>query len=470
MNEIDQVIAEDMCVGCGACVFARPDLYAIEMTPAGHWKANRKVETDEDRDTLSRICPMSGVGRNETEIAAALYPALPANDQIGRYLSTFAAHVDEDEFRARGGSGGLVSWILAELFRRDEIDAVLHVKPVNPEENDGLLFRYAISQSEQEMIGGAKSRYYPIEMSSILEKLKGSSKRYAVVGLPCFIKAVRHLQDEGLLSREQIPFCLGLICGHLKSRYFADYLAQQKGEHSGRLAAFDFRRKLENHKASDYGFAYRLRSCAEDPFPAEAVWPMSSVRGRDWGEGMFKNTACEFCDDVIAECADVAIGDAWLPDYVGDYRGTNVVVTRHEMIEKIIREGAARGAVTLGPANVAAVIRSQSSGLRHRREGLAHRLARRVSQHAWVPAKRVRPALAAGQYRKKIYDARLEIAATSAALYGEGQRSGQSLAEFERQIAPALARYGQASLCEKRSGVRGLARGIFSRLKRLLRG
>lgn len=39
--------------------------------------------------------------------------------------------------------------------------------------------------------------------------------------------------------------------------------------------------------------------------------------------------ACDFCDDVFAETADIALGDAWLPEYVQDGNGTNVVVTRN---------------------------------------------------------------------------------------------------------------------------------------------
>ena len=432
MHEIDQVIASDMCVGCGACVFARPDLYSIEMNQAGNWQARRRAEAADVDGTLSRLCPMSGISRNETEIAGRLYPDLPADPQIGRYGSTFAAHVAEGEFRSRGGSGGLVSWILAELFRRGEIDAVLHVKPVDPAGNGGLMFRYAISESVPEMMEGAKSRYYPIEMSGVLSRLNDTSKRYALVGLPCFIKAIRLMQDEGVLPRDRIPFCLGLICGHLKSRYFADYLAWQKGAVPGSLAAFDFRRKLMGRPASDYGFAYR--QCEGPRAGAEAVWPMASVRGADWGEGLFKNAACEFCDDVIAECADVAIGDAWLPDYVTDPLGTSVVVTRHPLMDRIIREGAERGAVVLGAADVAAVIASQSAGLRHRREGLAHRLARRRERGAWIPAKRVEPRLAPTLHRQQIYDARLKIAETSAAIYGQVVRAGRPLAAFERQM------------------------------------
>lgn len=460
MPTIEQVIASDMCVGCGACAHARPDLYTIELTQAGHLKARSKTTGSDP--SVARLCPMSGVSPNETEIAAQLYPDLPHDPQIGRYRSTFAAHVSEGDFRAAGGSGGLVSWILAELFRRGDIDAVLHVKPANPQTNNGLLFQYAISESENDMLGGAKSRYYPIEMSGVLAALKGSSKRYAVVGLPCFIKAVRLLQHEGVVRRENTPYCLGLVCGHLKSHYFAEYLAWQKGVEPGSLSSFDFRRKLMDRRASDYGFALKTESTGQTG--SEEVWPMASVRGRDWGEGLFKNAACEYCDDVLAECADVAIGDAWLPNYISDPMGTNVVVTRHPYLDQLIKEGVERGSVVIGPADVEAVIQSQASGLRHRREGLSHRLAQRGRIGQWTPVKRVAPAFAPTRHRRKIYDARLEIAEKSAALFGALRQAKLPLDTFERQVAPLIARYRKASSGESRRGIKNLAKRVVRRL------
>jgi coenzyme F420-reducing hydrogenase beta subunit len=267
-----------------------------------------------------------------------------------------------------------------------------------------------------------------------------------------------------VLSRKNVVYCLGLVCGHLKSRYFADYLAWQKGAELGTVATFDFRRKLMDRRASDYGFAY---SQINYGLAEEAVWPMASVEGRDWGEGMFKNVACEYCDDVLAECADVAIGDAWLPEYVTDPRGTNVVVTRDSVIDSIIQEGAERGSLALDPADVSAVVQSQASGLRHRREGLSHRLARRQEMGEWTPTKRVAPKLAPSKARQEIYDARMEIAETSAMIFGQVRREQLPLDQFHERVASVLSRYRRAQLKEKRTDFGRFAGRAINRIRRL---
>ena len=391
---------------------------------------------------MPTVCPLVDAAPDETRIAADLYPDLPVDGRVGRYRSTFAGSVRGGEFRDRGGSGGMGSWILVQLLRGGAIDAVLHVKAVDPDANDGLLFRYAVSQTEEEVLQGAKSRYYPIEMSAVLAHLRANpERRYAVVGLPCFLKSVRLLQQQGEIPAGQVPFCIGLVCGHLKSRHFATYLAWQKDVAPGDVLGFDFRRKLSGRGASDYGFAVQIRPHAPETAPREGVWPMASARGRDWGEGMFKNPACEFCDDVLAECADVVIGDAWLPAYLADSRGTNIVVTRHDEIDRLLQAGIARGALDLTPVPLADVIQSQSSGLRHRREGLAHRLARRQARGLPVPRKRVVPRRAPNFLYGLVYDIRQKITDRSSDLFAEVLRQGQSLDAFERQINPLRQRY-----------------------------
>ena len=32
----------------------------------------------------------------------------------------------------------------------------------------------------------------------------------------------------------------------------------------------------------------------------------------DWGMGIFKLGACDYCDDIVGETADISFGDAWL--------------------------------------------------------------------------------------------------------------------------------------------------------------
>lgn len=435
-TEIRHVIAHNNCIGCGACVFAAPQSFGISLNRAGHYVATESGP--EAEPYLGAICPMSGEGRNETQIAAGLYPDLPQDKRIGRYRSTLAGHVAASDYRSRGGSGGLVSWLAAQLLNSGDVDAILHVMPVEPDTLDAPLFEFAFSETEDAVKAGAKSRYYPVTMVEALPMLAASDKRFAVIGIPCFIKSIRLLQDSGALTPDRVPYTIGLVCGHLKSRYFADYLAWQEGCPPGKLQTIDFRHKIPGRLASKYGFAFR--SEGRDTTDV-VVTPMENVRGGDWGEGQFKNPACEFCDDVLAECADISVGDAWLPGYVLDYEGANIIVTREARIDQILRDGMETGELAMDEVTVEQVVQSQSSGLRHRREGLAHRLARRQAKGVWTPHKRVEPKIVRNVLRRWIYDLRLKIAERSSPTFAEVVSKGGGLVDYERRMAPYLKSY-----------------------------
>lgn len=431
---LKKVIDNGNCIGCGACAFAAPETFGVSMNQAGHYEAY--LRDSSPVENIPTVCPMAGDGLDESQIATDLYADLPVHPQIGRYKSTLAAHVETPPYRMEGGSGGLGSWIASELIRRAEVDAILHVVPVDPFQKDGVLFEYAVSETVPAVMRGAKSRYYPITLDQILQQLQQSDKVFAVIGLPCFIKSIRMMQDEGLLPKDKVKYCIGLVCGHLKSRYFADYLAWQKGAEPGNVETFDFRHKLPNSRASSYGFSFTQKG---ETTPVVAA--MSSVKGKDWGEGQFKNAACEFCDDVLAECADVVIGDAWLPEYLDDYRGKNILVTRNLKLDTMIREGVTRGDIVADDISADQIAKSQASGLRHRREGLAHRLAVRKQKGQWYPVKRVDPQIDKSLYRRWVYNLRLKIAETSSSTFSDVLAEGLPLTVYEKRMAPVLKSY-----------------------------
>lgn len=371
-----------------------------QLKPAGPatWLTRR------DRD-FAQHCPFSPDAADEDTIAARLFPDAPTLDpMIGRHAAAYVGHAAEGDFRAQGSSGGMVSWVAAELLQRGLVDGVAHVAPRPPGEN-GRLFDYRIARSEDELRQGAKSRYYPIELSSVLREIEAVPGRYAVVGIPCFIKAIALLRQQRPLLDERIRFTLGLFCGHMKSARMVDSFALQLGSDPGAVRAIDYRLKDPGRPANWYTAQITL---ADGSSRRQDWWHL--VEG-DWGSGFFMNSACNFCDDVTAETADVAMGDAWVEPYSSDGRGTNVVVARSPLAAELIADGIASGRLALDPVDADFVRQTQAAGLRQRREGLAYRLAR--TRLAIRPRKRVAPSHAIPPRRKLIYRMRMTTAAGS---------------------------------------------------------
>jgi len=415
------VVRSGLCVGCGSCV-AQGDAVAIappqpQMVLDGHGELKPRGEPGWMRHgppAFARTCPSSPVALDETRIAAELFPGAACSDEgMGRFLGAYVGFAAEPGWRERGSSGGLVSWVAAELLRTGRVDGVAHVGP----SDNGRLFCYRLSRSLAEIQAGAKSRYYPVDMSEVLAEIRAVPGRYAVVGVPCFIKAVQLLRREDALVRERVVVTLGLFCGHMKSARLVESFAQQMQVPLAEVEGMDFRLKDARRPANWYTAQFRLR----DGRTAQRDW--FHLAEGDWGAGFFQNEACNFCDDVMAETADISFGDAWVEPYASDGRGTNVVIARSPEMQALLSRALATRRLALDPVGADFVARTQAAGLRQRREGLAYRLTWRRS--GLRPRKRVSPERALPWRRKLIYRARAAISTWSRRLFRLARATGK---------------------------------------------
>ncbi len=409
------VASAGLCIGCGSCVAqanaqteaeAGADRPWMALDRYGHSKPAGAAEWLRRRSAaLARTCPFSPAARNEDELAAGLFAGAPHRDaKVGWYRAAYVGYAAEGDFREQGSSGGMVSWALAELLRTGLIDAAVHVAATEDPQRDGRFFRYRVSRSEQEVRAGAKSRYYPVDLADALRTIRAVPGRYAVVGVPCFVKAVQLLRAEDAVIRERVAFTLGLFCGHMKSARFVESFAWQMGVSPAEIQRVEFRHKDPNRPANWYTAQLTLR----DGRVVQRDW--WHLADGDWGAGFFQNSACNFCDDVVAETADISFGDAWVEPYSSDGRGTNVVVVRSPVVADLVAAAIRDGRLALDPVDSAFVEQTQAAGFRQRREGLAYRLT--WHRTGITPRKRVRPDAKSLPFRRKlIYRMRALISA-----------------------------------------------------------
>jgi coenzyme F420 hydrogenase subunit beta len=340
---------------------------------------------------------------NEDDIARKLFKNIPEmryNKSIGYFSELYIGHVTEGKYRENGSSGGLGTWVFKELFSKDLIDGVIHVKKA---ENSELLFEYDISKSIEEIQKGAKTKYYPVEYSKVLKLVKENPGRYAIIGLPNYIMNLRLLAECDEQIKQSIKFYIGLVCGHQKSAKFAEFIAWQCGITPGNLLDINFRKKLPDKPANSYGVEVTGLKNGEK---ITIVKPMNELLGSNWGQGFFKVRASDFSDDVMNETADLTLGDAWLPEYTVDSKGNNIVIVRNPIIGEIINEAIENQKVCLDLATEEQIIKSQESHFRHTRDELGYRLFKKERKNEWVPIKRVSPSNDLDFIRKRIQDIR----------------------------------------------------------------
>lgn len=168
---------------------------------------------------------------------------------------------------------------------------------------------------------------------------------------------------------------------------FAKSEAWESGVPLDDIARVDFRHKTPGSPASDYAVEVR-RTSGKGP----VIKRTAELSTTNWGLGYFKYNACDYCDDVLAETADVTFGDAWIPKYVNDGEGCNVIVVRNQDVQDLFDRH--RDELVLHDSDSAEVYQSQAGGFRHRRQGLAYRcmcinsvvngLRPSASSHRWT--------------------------------------------------------------------------------------
>lgn len=459
----ETVVAGDYCVGCGLCG-GLSDKIRINWTDIKTYQPVRLGTLSHDEEAmLARVCPFGATALNEDQISAELFPGVQDHSLLGRHIATFAGVVCEQDFQEKGSSGGMGTWIAVEMLQKGMVTGIIHVGEIGATGPNTPVFGYRISRTTEEIRRNSKSRYYPIQVAEVIVQVKQASagEVFAFVGIPCMVKAIRLACREDAALAGKIKYCIGLVCGHLKSGGFAELLAWQVGVKPEDLRSINFREKLPGENSNAYGF----RAVGErDGQVQDVVASMKDVKGGDWGMGFFKLKACEFCDDVVGETADVVIGDAWLPAYTSDHRGANLLIVRNADFLVLLNEGAESGRIRLDKLSEADAVKTQASGFRHRREGLSYRLAVAQERNEWHPPKRTKPSKAGmGNKRRKIYRLRYDLSMQSHGAFLDAKIKND-LPSFFGAIHPVLSAYIQLT---RPSRVRVFASKIKQLIKKL---
>ena len=377
---LSSVVDHDLCIGCGLCSAMCPDnTLEMQFNKFGEYNPVSINECTTECGLCLKVCPFGDSGENEDTIGKRLYGEIPGiqyRAETGYYLDTYVGF--SERHRPISASGGIATWTLEALFTEGIVDHVICVGPTgNPEK----LFAFHVFDTPEDVRTGAGSAYYPVEMSGVIRHVIDHPGRYAITGLPCFIKAVRLAQQRNKKLDERIVVTVGLVCGQLKSSHFTDYIATLAGV-QGEVTAVRYRGKSPDQPASNYHYTFKTADGNE----RKISWN-EGISGA-WTNRWFTPNACNYCDDVFAECADVVCMDAWLPEHSRESRGTSLVLVRLPVVQKIIEGGAG---IILNSIPVEKIIQSQAGVLVVKRPQLMYRLYIAHQKGLKVPGKRVRP-------------------------------------------------------------------------------
>jgi coenzyme F420 hydrogenase subunit beta len=333
MRGIEQVVQAGLCTGCGACTSA--DIAGsgarMELQASGFLRPRfaAPLSAAQQQAALA-VCP--GV-RLELQAEAPLHP------EWGPLAGVHTGWSLDPEVRYRGSSGGVLSALLIHLLESGQAQFVVHVGMV---EGEPLSSRQRLSRTRAEVLAGAGSRYAPAAGAADLDALFARGERFAFVGKPCEVAALRAYVAARPQRREQLVFVGSFFCAGTPSQHGTQAVLQALGTEAHEVVHFQYR----GNGWPGYATARR-----QDGSERRMDY------NRSWGEllGPTLQLRCKLCPDGTGEFADIACADAWYgrdgyPDFT-ERDGRSLVVARTPRGAALLQRAVQAEALALAPCD-----------------------------------------------------------------------------------------------------------------------
>lgn len=329
---IAEVVATDLCIGCGLCEAVTGGRLTMAMTATGSLRPTPLHDlSDDEEHTLLVSCP--GV------VAEARDDSAPLHDPVwGGYRRIAMAWAGEPDVRFRGSSGGVLTALARHLVRSGDAAFVLHV---GPDPSAPTRSRWVLSRTTDDLLANAGSRYGPTAPLAGLLTALDREQPFAIVAKPCDLGAVhRYAAVDRRVDRLCIAR-LAMVCGGQSRLTKTQALLEEFGVTETDVTALSYRgrgnpgpTRIETTSGDVHETTYL------DLWADEASWELE--------------TRCKLCPDALGECADIAALDTWPggapADRHGDDEGFNAIVVRTVPGERLVDDAVSTGALVLGHA------------------------------------------------------------------------------------------------------------------------
>jgi coenzyme F420 hydrogenase subunit beta len=330
-----------LCTGCGVCRAAAPG--GIEMSSAGKGylrpRAVRPLSPEEDQ-RIADICPGLALSR-----APAGKPDHPV---WGPIIRARVGQATDPALRHKASSGGALSAVLLYLLETGLVDRVVQTaaNPLAPIENMTVE-----STTAKHVFHAAGSRYAPsAPLSEILQQLDRPG-RFAFVGKPCDVAALRAYARHNTAVRAKVPYLISFFCAGIPSLDGTRAILERLGVAEDDVAWFRYR--------GDGWPGFATASTRDG-----RMFRMSYTES--WGSILSRHLQfrCKVCPDGSGGFADLVCADARYGDEQGypkfqEAEGRSLVITRTPTGEDIVRAAVREGYLELAEVEIGEIAKMQ---------------------------------------------------------------------------------------------------------------
>lgn len=315
---------KEYCSGCGLC----QSMAGMKLTKENGFLYPAEIP-DEQVEWLSKVCPFANVQN------------IGVSDNVwGDYQSLQIGYSTDPIVRQKASSGGVTTTVACYLLDMGIVDGIIHV---GQNEAEPWNTRLVCSETPDQVRMCMGSRYAQSSPLSKIGELLKAGKKYAFIGKPCDVRALRNFQNVNTQAKDQIVMALSFFCAGMPSE-------------TANLKLLDaFGMQKENCVSLQYrGNGWPGSACAVDRQGNSHSMSYSDSWGKILGRDI--KICCKFCMDGIGEFADIACADAWyLKDNYPDFsegEGRNLIFARTSLGQDILDQVVAAGRVEIQERDV----------------------------------------------------------------------------------------------------------------------
>ena len=324
---IAQIVATDMCIGCGLCEALTGGRVKMVMTPAGSLRPSPLDGfTPTEEEALVSACPGAAA-------EARVEPGGHSDPVWGAYRSMARAWAGHPGVRHEGATGGVLTALGIHALSTGRVGFVLHV---GADPDQPMRSRWVISETPESVRANTASRYGPTAPLAGLAAALERGQPFGIIAKPCDLGAVHSLSKADPRVDELCAIRLALVCGGQSRLTKSQAVLDEFGIDEDDVALFRYR----GHGNPGPTVVETLDGCRFIKSYLE-LWEDES--------GWDVETRCKFCPDALGEAADVASADIWPGGApTGEDAGFNGIIVRTAVGEDLVASAVAAGEVVLG--------------------------------------------------------------------------------------------------------------------------
>lgn len=322
MENIKDVQKSDFCSGCGCCSNIYKNIH-MEYNKDGNLRPNLKkyFESNELNKIYKQVCP----GINTFEVYRKSETDI--NELWGNFNSLVTGYSCNEKIRYEASSGGAITGILSYLLENNIVDGVIHI---GVSESDPIKNELKISQNINDLIANSGSRYAPSAPLEKIEELLIKGNKFAFVGKPCDVVALKNYMKFNDGVKDKIKYTLSFFCAGVPSIKGTEKILQIHSVNKKNVKSFRYRgegwpgyTKIVTNEGKEFKMRY------DD----------------SWGKILNRHLPkrCKLCPDGIGEAADIVCGDAWFGDENGypmfeEKEGRSLIISRTLTGKSILKD------------------------------------------------------------------------------------------------------------------------------------